>query len=252
MFDLKDAPRQVGSPARPQRTWDFMETLLVGLIATGAFLLTGGLAVTLLLAAYGETKTLAPSELEAVWWQARWQASGIILSAPATIAVLWVAVRMAGRDFAEYLALNWPSRDQLVLAFGIVIIFMTIEIFVTIKVGATRPQAGSGFVIGGTSGLLLWALASCIVAPVVEEFVFRGFMFRGWSRSFLGPGGAIVLISALWAMQHIQYGWYERSWIFVSGLIFGGFRFRTKSTWLCVMAHSAMNMGVLFLGGPYV
>ena len=99
---------------------------------------------------------------------------------------------------------------------------------------------------------MIFAVIICIAAPILEEFVFRGVMFRGWSQSFLGPIGAIVLTSALWAMLHTQYGWYERSWIFVDGLVLGYFRLRSNSTWLTVVAHSAMNMAILFLGGPYV
>ncbi|XUJ34415.1 CPBP family intramembrane glutamic endopeptidase [Bradyrhizobium japonicum] len=53
-------------------------------------------------------------------------------------------------------------------------------------------------------------------------------------------------------MLHTQYGWYERSWIFIMGLVLGYFRLRSNSTWLTVVAHSAMNMEILFLGGPYV
>ena len=49
----------------------------------------------------------------------------------------------------------------------------------------------------GTLWLLLLAL--CIAGPVTEEFAVRGFLFRGWSQSCLGPVGANVLSSALWA-----------------------------------------------------
>lgn len=228
-----------------------METLLAVLLAYGAFVLTGGFALRLLLAAYGGTKNLTPAEFQAVWEQGRWQASGIILGTPAAIAMLWAAVRMAGRDFADYLALNWPSRDEVICGFGVMIILITIEAFVTIKLGMVRPQTNSEVVVGGAAGLLILAIGMCVGAPVMEEFLFRGFMFRGWSRSFLGPYGAIAMTAALWALNHTQYGWYERSWIFVTGLALGYFRLRANSTWLPVMLHSGMNMAILFLGGPY-
>ena len=43
-------------------------------------------------------------------------------------------------------------------------------------------------------------------------------MFRGWSQSFLGPVGSIVLSSALWALMHIQYDWLGCFRIFLIGL----------------------------------
>jgi membrane protease YdiL (CAAX protease family) len=77
-------------------------------------------------------------------------------------------------------------------------------------------------------------------------------MFRGWSQSFLGPIGAIVLTSAVWAMNHTQYGWFGRLEVFVVGLVLGHFRWRSDSTWLTVMVHSATNTFLFFMMGPYV
>ena len=85
----------------------------------------------------------------------------------------------------------------------------------------------------------------------MEEFVFRGFIFRGWSESFLGPVGCIVLTSVVWAMLHVQYDWFGRFFIFVSGLALGYFRWRSNSTWLPVMVHSAMNIFVFVAAGLY-
>ena len=81
----------------------------------------------------------------------------------------------------------------------------------------------------------------------MEEFVVRGFMFRGWSQSFLGPIGAIVLTSAVWAMTHTQYDWFGDFEIFVTGLALCYVRWRSGSTWLTVMVHSAVNF-ILNLG----
>jgi uncharacterized protein len=96
---------------------------------------------------------------------------------------------------------------------------------------------------------LIFLIGGCIAAPIMEEFVVRGFMFRGWSQSFLGPIGSIVVTSVLWAMIHTQYDWFERFWIFASGLALGHFRWRSNSTWLTVMVHSAINIVVFFAMG---
>jgi membrane protease YdiL (CAAX protease family) len=220
----------------------------VALITYAAFLFAAQLTIMLSLPAFG----VSSEQVEVLWKQPHRQGAAVIFATPAAIAVLWIAIRRAGREFAEYLALNWPSRDDILIVLGIMTIFFTVEAFVTIKLGITRPQTNSNFVVGGATGLITFAVVICLAAPILEEFVFRGFMFRGWSQSFLGPIGAIVLTSLLWAVLHTQYGWYERSWIFVEGLVLGYFRLRCNSTWLTVVAHSAMNMAILFLGGPYV
>jgi membrane protease YdiL (CAAX protease family) len=89
--------------------------------------------------------------------------------------------------------------------------------------------------------LLTLFIAVCVAAPIMEEFTFRGFIFRGWSESSVGPTATIVLTAAIWAACHTQYDWWGRGWIFVGGLALGHFRRRTNSTWLAVIVHSGMN-----------
>jgi membrane protease YdiL (CAAX protease family) len=252
MSDLENANAPAPGSPPPLRTWDFMETTLVVLIADGVFILTGGLALTFMLSVYGGTKALSPSEFQALWLEGRWRGAGLIAAAPPTIAVLWVAIRMARREFAEYLALNWPRRRELLRALGIMAIVVLAEGFVASFVGAQKPATNSDLVVGGPGGLLILLIAGCIAGPIVEEFVVRGFMFRGWSQSFLDPIGTIVLTSAVWAMNHTQFDWFGRLEIFVMGLALGHFRWRSDSTWLTVMVHSAFNTFVFFVMGPYV
>ncbi|MBI5264596.1 MAG: CPBP family intramembrane metalloprotease [Bradyrhizobium sp.] len=61
-----------------------------------------------------------------------------------------------------------------------------------------------------------------------------------------------MLTAAVWAMLHTQHDWFGRFWIFVSGFALGHFRWRSNSTWLAGMAHSAMNISNLFMMEPYV
>jgi membrane protease YdiL (CAAX protease family) len=252
MSDLQNANAQAPVSPPPPRTWDFLETTLVALIAYGVFNLASGLAMALALSVYGGTRTFSPAELEAVWLEGRWQGVGLIAAALPTIAVLWVAIRMAGREFAEYLALNWPRGREFLRAFGIMAIVVLAESFVAYFVGAQMPVTTSDLVVGGTGGLLLLLIGGCIAAPIMEEFLVRGFMFRGWSQSFPGPIGAIVMTSAVWAMNHTQYDWFGRLEVFVMGLALGHFRWRGNSTWLTVMVHSALNTFIFFVKGPYV
>ena len=249
-FERANARLPISSP--PLRTWDFLETTLVVLIADGVFILAGGYALAVMLSMYGETRALSPAEFRALWTEGRWHGAGLIAAALPTIAVLWIAIRMAGRGFAEYLALNWPTRRELLRALGIMALVLLAEGFVAYYVGAAKTVTDSGLVVRGPSGLLTLLIGGCIAGPIVEEFVVRGFMFRGWSQSFLGPIGAIVLTSAVWAMNHTQYDWFARLEIFGMGLALGYVRWRSDSTWLTVMVHSALNTFLFFMMGPYV
>jgi uncharacterized protein len=239
-----------GSPAaQAPRTWDFMETTFVALIAYAVFGLTGGLGVGIILMMQDGVQKLTPTQFQELAMQGRWYGAALIIASPPTIAVLWVAVRMAGRDFAEYLALDWPSRKELLLAFAVAAVWIAAQIALL----PYEPPASSPVVVGGAAGgLFALLVGGCLAAPIMEEFVFRGFMFRGWSESFLGPVGAIVLTSTLFGMYHTQYDWLGRFWIFLFGLVVCTFRWRSNSTWLTVVVHSAVNIFLLFLSGPYV
>ncbi|WP_426407480.1 CPBP family intramembrane glutamic endopeptidase [Bradyrhizobium ganzhouense] len=252
MSELEKAGRSATGATPQPRTWDFAETLLVALLADLAFMLTSGIALRYVIVNYVGGGTLSATELQAVWLQGRWQGTGTILGAPAAIFVLWIAIRMARRGFSEYLALNWPSGGEVVRALSLMTIVLSVEMVLASNIGSGGYKPGPDLIVGGTAGLLALLIGSCIVAPMVEEFVVRGFMFRGWSQSFLGPNGAIVLASALWALGHVQYDWFGRFNVFLMGLAFGHLRASGNSTWLAVIAHSAVNTFIYFSVGPYV
>jgi uncharacterized protein len=190
-FESTNSRLPISSP--PLRTWDFLETTLVVLIADGVFTLTAGLALSCMLGMHGETRALSPAEFRTLWMEGRWLGASIMIATPPTIVVLWVAIRMAGRGFAEYLALNWPTRRELLRALGIMAIVLLAEAFIAYYVGAPKTVTDSDLVVRGPGGLLALLIGGCIAGPIVEEFVVRGFMFRRWSQSFLGPIGAVVL-----------------------------------------------------------
>ncbi len=220
-----------------------METTFVSLIAYGAFILASEFFFNII--SNAASKILSPAQLRTWAIQNSLESAASILASPPAIAVLWIAIRMAHREFAEYLALNWPNPVELRRALAIATISLMVE---SLVVATTRnAPVGPYLWAAGADGLLFYLIAACIAAPLMEEFLFRGFMFRGWSQSFLGPIGAIVLTSAVWAMLHPQRDWFSRVCIFVSGAILGYFRWRSNSTWLAVMVHSATNIFLFFV-----
>jgi membrane protease YdiL (CAAX protease family) len=232
--------------ARPRlpRTWYFFGTTVVGLIAFGAMLLAQTLTLVAAAIRYGMS---SKAEFAEFVHRGGPFAAATIVACPVVLGVFWVAIRIARRRFASYLALRRPSRGALVGGLAITFAFLLAWQLLSYLVGQATPA----FVFdlyrtakdAGTLWLLLIAL--CVAGPVTEEFAVRGFLFRGWSQSFLGPVGAIVLSSALWAAMHLQYDWYHISQVFLLGLIFGRLRYRSGSTWLTVVTHGFFNLAVM-------
>jgi membrane protease YdiL (CAAX protease family) len=88
--------------------------------------------------------------------------------------------------------------------------------------------------------LFLFGVALVVMAPLGEEIVFRGFLFRGLGAS-LGPVAAVILTSLGWAALHVQYEVFFIVQIFVIGLIFGGLRWWSGSLYLVIVLHALIN-----------
>ena len=106
---------------------------------------------------------------------------------------------------------------------------------------------------------VLIIVATVLVAPLVEEIIFRGLILSRMTRVI--PGWLAVLLSALlFGVCHGQAVWM--AYAFVLGVIFGFFALRAKSIWPSFCAHILFNgigqiavylpeteeVGFLFLG----
>jgi membrane protease YdiL (CAAX protease family) len=87
---------------------------------------------------------------------------------------------------------------------------------------------------------ILW-IAFVVAAPLSEEILFRGFLYRGWTRSPRAVAPAVVIISALWAIAHVQYDWFVILRLFLLGLVLGWARWHSGSTMLTFFIHAFNN-----------
>ncbi len=168
---------------------------------------------------------------------------GTLASVPVQIAMLAFAARLRHWPPADYFALNWPRRGELV--FAVLCIVALIVVFDVLMVASGRELVPlfqvEAYQSAKEAGWLVWLmLAIVVIAPVGEEVAFRGFLYRGFAR----PGReviAIVVISLAWALLHIQYDWLGTAQIFAAGLMLGWFRWASGSTTLTIVMHILIN-----------
>lgn len=91
---------------------------------------------------------------------------------------------------------------------------------------------------GGPLGLLVALVAASLVAPVVEELFFRGFLFAGLRDRF-GFRWATLLSAAFFAMAHFTPGALVP--VFFLGVFFCLLYAQTGSLWPSIFMHGAMN-----------
>ena len=172
----------------------------------------------------------------------------VITGLPAVLLALWIAIRASRTPFADYLALRGTSRiNFLIGAVALGALVMGWDLLSR----ATGREITPGFMddvlqsARADGALWLLVIAFCVAAPMSEELFARGFLYRGWSESFLGPAGAILLSSLVWTALHLQYDWFFFGEVFSIGLLLGFLRHRFKSTWLTIFVHALNNLAAV-------
>ena len=89
------------------------------------------------------------------------------------------------------------------LAIGVLYLFAAAA-FPTPKGASPGLMAKS--IAGGGWTLYAWAFLAVVVAPPVEEFVFRGVVWTGLARSW-GPWAAGIAATALFVAMHVAEAW---------------------------------------------
>ena len=169
----------------------------------------------------------------------------IALSNPVTIGVLAIAVWLAQTDLSDYFALKWPAAHDLAFGIGALLVLIAAGdalLYLTGRDLVTAFQLQSYTTAAAAGWLPAMFAAAIVIAPAGEEAMFRGFLFRGWVRSPRSVWPAIVVISILWAMLHIQYDWTGVLQIFIVGLFLGWMRWRSGSLLLTFLLHALFNL----------
>ncbi len=96
------------------------------------------------------------------------------------------------------------------------------------------------FLSGGLGAIVL----ICLIAPVVEEMLFRGIILRSFLRQY-PPGVAIVHSAAVFGMAHLNV--YQFVLAFLLGLLLGKLYERTRSLLPGMLVHGCYNTAVTIL-----
>lgn len=242
--------------SREPRVWKFIGTSIWGLVLFGA-MFTGQVAVVVYFLATGDAP-IDTQTMTALLSNGRIISLSVVMGLPAVLIATWIATRWSRVPFADYLALRWPSWRMVGAGLAALVLLMVGWEIVSRLAG---HESSPGFMVDvlktarADGALWLLVFAFCVAAPVTEEFFARGFLYRGWSESFLRPVGAILLSSAVWTAMHMQYNWFFLAQVFSIGLLFGYLRYRTGSTWLTVILHGINNLAatvqsIILANGP--
>ena len=231
---------------RSQNIWGFWGTFLWGIVI--AFLLLVGqiLPVYLYRLFEGKQDTIDSFflSLNAVEQNAFLLSLSVIGSAlfvvPLVLGIAKLKRNSSLKDYFALRAISWGTVWRWML---VLIALLVFESFAIDALGVEEiPSFMMNIEFPSVSSMWVLLFAVIVMAPLVEELVFRGFLLKGFSQTFMGDYGAIVVTSLLWAMLHLQYEFAYVAVIFVVGLVFGYARFKTNSIFTPLMMHFFMNL----------
>jgi uncharacterized protein len=165
-------------------------------------------------------------------------------SAAVQIAVFALLIRLKGWSFSDYLALVIPGPRAIGFSLALIAALVVLSDGAMAVLGR-NPVPEFQIVAYQTSKdagvLLLLFVVIVLIAPITEEIMFRGFLFRGLVRRPSHAPYAIVLISLAFAVIHQQYDLIGLTQVFVMALILGFARYFSGSTILTMLMHMFAN-----------
>ena len=236
-------PALVASAERPPRIWKFWGTALWGLfIFAGMFV--GQAAVIAYFVLRQEGSMDLAAAINAVVGAGLTISLSVIMGMPAVMLAAWVATHFLRTPLLDYLALRWTSWQNFVIGAVSMAVLVGGWDLLSRALGREVTPGFMGDVLKSAQAdgaLWLLVIAFCVAAPISEEILARGFLYRGWSESFLKVPGAIFLSSLAWTSLHMQYDWFFFGEVFTIGLLLGYLRYRSNSTWLTIVNHGLNN-----------
>ncbi len=160
---------------------------------------------------------------------------GVIVMIPA----LYIASKIVrDRSFSSYISKSGRWNFKLYLK-ALAIPLVLFIIFNAISAAITGPEGTFQLSFSYLIVILIFLPLQCIA----EELVFRGLIMQTFGAWFKIPIVAVILQSIIFALSHgyNTFGLFE---IFVSGLIFGFFAWKTNGLEVSSALHTANNLSI--------
>lgn len=241
-------PLQAAEPAKTEI--DLLDVLLVGVAMAVAFVIFGTMAATIFLLTH-RSPGLNPKVLEEAMTRNAFfivPTQFVIYVAIIGFMALLVWARHK-KSLAEAVHWNVPARPRLwgfalITGTALALISDIGEVVLHRWIPDSLPI--TEFFKDRPSALLLGAFG-ILVAPLMEELLFRGFLYPALAR-WTGTTVSLIITASAFTMLHgaqLGYSWAPLLLIFVVGLTLTITRMRTNSVATCVIAHMTYNFVLL-------
>lgn len=163
----------------------------------------------------------------------------VILSTPLMIYFFVWRMQKRGLDLTNELGLFFFKKSVFLKSILFLAFFLVLEEIYMRVLEIDVPVSFLKFML--SDPLILGVITTILVAPILEEFIFRGFLFSQLKVT-LGNWGAISLSSLAWTSLHFQYELKILFILFLFGLILGFLRWKYNSLFLVMALHAINNL----------
>jgi membrane protease YdiL (CAAX protease family) len=173
----------------------------------------------------------------------------VIFSTPLMIYFFVWRMQKRGLDLTNELGLFFFKRSVFFKSILLLALFLVLEEIYMRVLDIVVPVSFLKFIL--SEPLILGVITTIVIAPILEEFIFRGFLFSQL-RITLGNWGAISLSSLAWTSLHFQYELKILFVLFVFGLFLGFLRWKYNSLFLVMALHAVNNLVALIMAYLYL
>lgn len=171
----------------------------------------------------------------------------ILLGVGSVVFILWYGYRKTGNRVAEVFPLR---RFNPLLVFLLLLFFVGIHQYLTVvnagveKLLPPPPWFWEMFSNIFDNDFGFWGafMKVVIIAPIVEELIFRGVIMHGLMRNYSGLK-AVFFSGLLFALFHLNPWQFPAT--FMLGLLLGWIMLRTRNIGLSIAGHALNNLVVL-------
>jgi len=155
----------------------------------------------------------------------------------------------------QRLRLSWVLYG--LAGYGVMLALLSIAAaFIRSSGLATMPMAARSATdllqqAGSVPEIAVYFVLICVIAPVLEEVLFRGFIYAGLRRSF-APPFAVVLSAAMFALAHQSLAAISMVAVACVGILLAYLYERTRTLWPSIavhMLHNLLAFGVIVAAG---
>ncbi|MGB0938743.1 MAG: CPBP family intramembrane glutamic endopeptidase [Colwellia sp.] len=144
----------------------------------------------------------------------------------------------------KFLGLQFADRVNLVKVFWIGVGFYLFISLLTYPLSINPPQ----YMLDVKSqtntifDVLMLIIGICIIAPIIEEIIFRGLAYSRLIQSGLGETRTIIITSLVFTIIHIQYEIIVMLTILPFAFLLGYVRYKTGNLVCCIALHIQLNV----------